>query len=173
VIPVIAAVLLICLFLLYIFFFRGSSQPKKSRLGKIKGDPVYRPGKRESVHCKIIECIVKGQNKNVGFRNVHRIDHGQSLCFGGDGSPFVIFLYPFPRCIGKVENSKGSIHFIPLKKEYFTNQFQTVRKNCLNYTIELISDTNKHVTFFFQEYISPLERINRIMCLTKTSGLPI
>ncbi len=120
----------------------------------------------------IVELVVEGQNKQIGMRNVHRLSAGHSLCVGGDGSPFIIFLYPFPRCIGRIKNENGSFVFKPVKLDFFPPDSEETVENCLEKRLQAVSQTGKKVTFFFREYISPLEQINRIMRLTKKPGLP-
>jgi hypothetical protein len=119
----------------------------------------------------VIELIVEGQNKEIGLRNVHSLAQGHSLCVGGGGSPFVIFLYPFPPCIGRIKNEDGTFLFVAEKKGFFPPNAREVSQNCLEKRMRAVSQTGKNVTFYFRKYISPLERINRIMGLTQKPGL--
>jgi len=74
--------------------------------------------------------------------------------------------------IWRIKNESGSFVFKPVKLDYFPPVSEESVKNCLEKRLQAVSQTGKKVTFFFREYISPLEQINRIMRLTKKAGLP-
>ncbi len=120
----------------------------------------------------LIELVVIGQNTQIGLRNVHSIADSSRVCLGGDGSPFVIFLRPFPRCIGEFVGKNGNFYFYPKKLSFFPEDTPEVFENCLNTRLIALSNNGKPVTFYFRKYISPLEKINRIMRLTSTPGVP-
>lgn len=119
-----------------------------------------------------VELVVEGQNTQIGMRNVHTFTSRSRFCVGGDGSPFVIFLHPFPRCIAEISGGSDEIHLYVRKPEYFPEDMEPEVTNCLEKRITAIGSNGKQVRFFFRKYISPLERINKIMRLTSKPGPP-
>ncbi len=143
---------------------------------RLSMDSLFRRGS-ETVSAGVrqgtaIEMVVEGQNTQIGLRNVHTFSSNSRFCVGGDGSPFVIFLHPFPRCIGEITGGGNSFTFHSRKPSFFPEDSERSVDNCLGKKITAISDNGKHVRFFFRKYISPLERINRIMRLTSHPGPP-
>ena len=134
-----------------------------------RGSETVSAGSRQG---SAIEMVVEGQNTQIGLRNVHTFSSNSKFCVGGDGSPFVIFLHPFPRCIGEISGNGDNLTFHPRKPSFFPDNSESSVTDCLRKKITAISDNGKRVCFYFRKYISPLERINRIMRLTAQPGLP-
>ncbi|MFP4563642.1 MAG: vWA domain-containing protein [Spirochaetia bacterium] len=118
-----------------------------------------------------IELVVVNQTREIGHRNVHQVQEGHAYCVGGNGSRFLIFLYPFPRCIGELSKEGDSYVFTVRREEFFPTEDGRI-KNCLNRRITAYTGKKHRVEFYFQKYESPLERINRIMRLTSEPGAP-
>lgn len=161
-------IILVILFGFFVFFILRKMQ--------LTVDSLFKRGS-DYVHTKLskgtaIELVVEGQNTQIGLRNVHSVSAGTRLCVGGDGSPFVIFLYPFPRCIGELTGSDEDFTFYPRRKEFFPEDMEPEVPGCLQKKITAVAANGKKVRFYFRKYISPLDRINKIMRLTKTPGPP-
>jgi len=112
---------------------------------------------------------VDEQNPNIGARNIHRVLPGASLSVGGDGSAFVIFYVPMPRRIGIIRNEKGRYMFVPKRLEHFLDLQQPL-PDCVGQPIRVLSTRGRPVTIRFQEYVSPLEEINRLMRSIRQTG---
>lgn len=112
---------------------------------------------------------VDEQNPNIGARNIHPVLPGAALSVGGDGSAFVIFYVPMPRRIGIIRNEKGRYVFVPKRPEHFVDLQQPL-SDCLGQPIRLLSSRGHRVTIRFQEYVSPLEEINRLMRSIRQTG---
>ena len=78
-----------------------------------------------------IELVVVNQTREIGLRNVHPVAENHTCCVGGNGSRFLIFLYPFPRCIGEITREGDSYVFNVRKKEYFPTEDDRI-ENCLD-----------------------------------------
>ncbi len=118
-----------------------------------------------------IELVVVNQTREIGQRNVHPVQESHTYCVGGNGSRFLIFLYPFPRCIGELSKEGDSYVFTLCKEEFFPTEDDRI-ENCLNRRITAYTEKKHRVEFYFQKYESPLDRINRIMRLTSEPGAP-
>jgi hypothetical protein len=118
-----------------------------------------------------IELVVLNQTREIGMRNIHPVQESHTYCVGGNGSRFLIFLYPFPRCIGELTKEGESYVFTVRKGEYFPTEDDRI-ENCLDRRITAYTAKKQRVVFYFQRYESPLDRINRIMRLTSKPGLP-
>ncbi len=117
-----------------------------------------------------IEMRVYSQTSNIGLRNVHFIKEESKLYIGGKDSDFLIFISPFPRDIGFITYSRGKYILVPIRKEYFPS-LNAPLEGCLEREITARSETGKEIIIVFREYVSPLERINRVMHLIDQPGL--
>ena len=175
-IAIIVCALIVLALLFYFFLLPLLSSGKHDAAGAVSTRKAHDALKKSVFHAPpgvpVVELIVQWQKKEIGYRNIHPVPEGKSLCVGGNGSPFFIFLFPFPRCIGKLENSRGAFRFVPENGEMFPPPFNKPVENCLDKTIRAVSSTGRIVEFHFKEYISPLEQINRIMRLTQHPGPP-
>jgi len=111
---------------------------------------------------KPIEMRVSFQNPYIGFRNIHTIKAGSSKSVGGGSSAFLIFLVNVPPKIAEIINTGNKYIFIPVKKEFFPS-LQGEVINCLNTDISVKTLNGYEMTLKFHEYVSPLEKINKLM----------
>ena len=120
-----------------------------------------------------IEMVVKNQNRQIGHRNIHLVgkDHPRSV--GGAGSEyFLIFIIPTGKRIGEIVLENGTITFIPRTKEFFPDFRGEKLKNCLSKPIRVVNKDGIETTIIFNEWISPVDRLNRIMHLLDNRGKP-
>jgi len=121
----------------------------------------HRGGRQSGLHRPLIMRVVM-QNSRIGSRNIHQVPRGGSRSVGGDGSKFLIYYLPMPKRIGDIKNDNDRYIFIPRKTEYFPTLDGPV-PDCLGRRIEVLSKHGQVVTFYFEQFISPLEEINRLM----------
>jgi flagellar biosynthesis GTPase FlhF len=130
---------------------------------------VYRGGSSAD---RAIEMTVRGQNPNIGFRNVKHIKKGQSRSVGGKNSDFLIFFVPLPAKIGSITRKDDTYSFRPVKKEFFPDIEGDI-EDCLGKEIRAVTREGTFtITFIFKKYISKLEQVNRIMHLIDEPGTP-
>ena len=115
-----------------------------------------------------VEFRLSGQNPFNGGRNIRWIGKS-SRSVGGGGSFFLIFLIKVPERIAEVEFTENGLRFTPLKPEFFPG-LQGPVENCINRPMTLRTD-HGDFSILFREWISPLERINRILHLIDEPGL--
>lgn len=145
----------------------SGNQPGKIPLSSIAASNDF-PGSKEIQHYPI-EMRVLGQNPLIGNRNIHWI--GKKIhSIGGGNSSFKVFLYPVPSEIASLHFSAGKgFIFTPIQSEFFPDLKKPVN-DCLNIPITLKTPHGEILVLFFHEWISPLERINRILSLTRRPG---
>ena len=105
---------------------------------------------------------VSFQNPNIGLRNVHPVAPKSSKTVGGRGSNFLIYYVPVPRRIGEIHNDGSKYIFVPKRTRYFPD-LDGPLPDCLGREILAYSTRGHLITFEFTEYVSPLEKINRLM----------
>ena len=116
-----------------------------------------------------IEMVVEGQNRKIGTRNVHVIRKGSSRSIGGGKSSFVIFAYPVRTRVAELRRSEDQYIFIPRHKDSGIDEADESGsagrniENCIGRPIRIRSVRGAEVSLKFLHYVSPLERINRIM----------
>ena len=115
-----------------------------------------------------IEFRLSGQNPNNSGRNIRWIGK-QPRSLGGGNSFFVIFLVKIPEKIAEVEFSENGLRFTPLIPEFFPG-ISGQLENCIDRPIKLHTE-HGDFTMIFREWISPLERVNRILHLIDTPGI--
>jgi len=121
----------------------------------------------------VIEMIVKYQNRQIGQRNIHVIGDNHPLSVGGAGSEyFLIFIIPTGKRIAEIVMEDGMVSFKPLNSENFPDLPDGEVKDCLNMPIRVVNKNGKETSIVFKEWISPVERLNRIMHLVDKRGLP-
>ena len=102
------------------------------------------------------------QNPYIGTRNIHPVPPGSSKSVGGDGSTFLIYYLPVPRRIGSIRNDGKQYVFIPRRPQYFATLDKPL-PDCLGREIVALTKRGQRVRLVFQEYVSPLEKINSLM----------
>jgi hypothetical protein len=112
---------------------------------------------------------VSRQNPNIGTRNIHEVPPRCSRSVGGDGSVFLIYYLPMPRNIGYIRNDGKRYSFVPKKLKYFP-ELKRPLEDCLNREIQALSLHGREVRFVFQEYVSPLAEINRLLRSVKSAA---
>ena len=120
-----------------------------------------------------IEMVVKNQNRQIGHRNIHLLgkDHPRSV--GGAGSEyFLIFIIETGKRIGEIVLENGVINFIPKSMDFFPDFPGNKLVNCLNKPIRVMNNGGIETTIIFKEWISPALKLNRIMHLLDSKGLP-
>ncbi len=121
----------------------------------------------------IIEMIVKNQNRQIGQRNIHVIRNNHSFSVGGAGSEyFLIFIIPTGKRIAEITMENDLLTFTPISSENFPDLLDGKIKDCLNIPIRVVSKNGVETSIVFKEWISPVEKLNRIMHLLDTKGLP-
>ena len=105
---------------------------------------------------------VADQNPYIGSRNIHVVPRGRSMSVGGGGSAFLVYYLPMPRRIGVIRNDGKQYTFIPRRPECFVSLDKPL-VGCLDREIVAVSSRGQQVRLVFQEYVSPLERINSLM----------
>ncbi len=116
-----------------------------------------------------VEMKVEEQNPFVGTRNIRAVKD-TPVSLGGKGSPFHIFIRPFPERIAEISRRDGRLVLTPLKPEFFAD-LKGPLVNCLNQRIRLKDKEGREVKIVFQHWVSPLERINRLMHSIDTPGI--
>lgn len=119
-----------------------------------------------------LELIVVGQNRLIGKRNIKWVKTTETFTIGSAGqSDFLIFLYPVPRLVGHLHIEKGSCRFNPENLERFPDLAGPL-DHCLGKPIRFLVHEDLEIRFFFQSWMSPLERINRQLHVIDHPGLP-
>jgi hypothetical protein len=115
-----------------------------------------------------VEFRLSGQNPYNGGRNIRWIGNS-SRSVGGGGSFFLIFLIKVPERLAEVSFTEKGLRFAPLKPEFFP-ELQGPVENCIDRPMTLRTE-HGDFSILFREWISPLERINRILHLIDEPGL--
>ncbi|MCL2276327.1 MAG: hypothetical protein FWC21_00370, partial [Treponema sp.] len=112
----------------------------------------------------LLNLFVEDQNTNIGKRNIHNLKSGYKLSVGGGkNDDFYIFLVPMPANIGEIRRNGSQLTFTPHKPKYFPEIGSNEVKDCINKTINIVSDKNYDMRFRFEMYEDPLVELNRIL----------
>jgi hypothetical protein len=109
-----------------------------------------------------VEMLVSLQNSRIGLRNVQSMRKGVRKSVGGGRSDFLIFLVPFPRRIAEIRRADDVFSFRVIRPEFFPDTPREI-EDCLGDVIPAVSATGFPVMLKFVLYVSPLERINRLL----------
>jgi hypothetical protein len=153
-----------------------------ARSGSRRGSGAALPFPREASMKTLISLRNEGKlpvemkvdfQRNTGGANLLWFEEGTSLSVGARGAAdFVITSIPVEGVIGHVVMEKGSLVFYSESRKYFPEVEKPVR-NCLRTPILVRSPfTEEETTLRFNQYMHPLERINRIMHLIDNPGKP-
>jgi len=148
-------------------------QPKESTIiGLGQGETLPKLKAEKTTGDRSIEMIVIGQNHLIGFRNIHQVQPGSRLSVGGrKRSGYRIFLIPLPAKIGEIGREQdGTLTFLPSNKSVFPDLDGPLR-DCLNRYIRIQVD-ERVLYFYFREWESPLEKLNKLMHIVDTPGKP-
>lgn len=115
-----------------------------------------------------IEMIVEGQNRKIGTRNIHVIRDRSSRSIGGGNTNFLVFAYPVRSRIAEIRRSGEAYNFVPRHNDARVGSEsggsgEGTIENCIGRSIRIRTVRGHEVTLLFLHYISPLDRINRIM----------
>lgn len=148
--------------------------PKNNTSGSTGTRQKFRNIEKENKTGQIaIEMIVKNQNRQIGHRNIHFIEELHPLSVGGAGSEyFLIFIIDTGKRIGEIVLEKGIVSFIPNDNDSFPDLAGQKLYNCLNRSIKVVNKRGVETSIVFRNWISPVERLNKIMHLADRSGLP-
>jgi hypothetical protein len=143
----------------------------RSKVSDTKFDKkMNKPGKPEQF---AIEMVVKNQNRQIGHRNIHFLEKGHPRSVGGSGSEyFLIFIIPTGKRIGEVVMEDNTINFIPKDKSFFPDINGEKLTNCLSKKIRVINKDGIESFIVFNKWISPIEKLNRIMHILDKNGVP-
>jgi hypothetical protein len=110
------------------------------------------------------------QNSRVGFRNIRGLLPGQRRRVGGGWSAFLIFLVPLPRRVAELRFDGKRYAFRVVRPRYFPSITQEI-PDCLGVDIPLVSDKGFPIIIRFVRYVSPLERIHRLLRAVYAEGV--
>lgn len=119
-----------------------------------------------------VQMLVYGQNTKLGITNVQWLGLNRRRTIGSSASSiFKIFFIKVPPVIANIECDGEDFIFSPVKNEYFPEVTEPMH-NCLNKKIRIVNEDNKMFYIEFRQWVSELERLNRLMSMTKYSGKP-
>ena len=119
-----------------------------------------------------IRMLVYGQNTRSGVQNVKWLGTGQKRSVGGAASAdFRIFLVRVPNVIGRIECTVDDFIFYPDNAGMFP-ELDGPLKSCLGKRIKVINGDNRIFYIEFRQWISELEKINRLLAMVRKPGRP-
>ena len=114
-----------------------------------------------------------GQNDSrIGTRNIHSFNDKSVKTIGGGHSSYLIFLYKLPSHIAEISHNEGKYILYPKNREFFPDITGEYSEVSMDKTIRIKTENGMIIECYFYEYISPLEKINKIMNLTDHPGMP-
>ncbi|MDC7225885.1 MAG: VWA domain-containing protein [Spirochaetales bacterium] len=119
-----------------------------------------------------VQMLVYGQNTKLGISNVKWLGLNKKRSIGSSSSSiFRIFFIKVPSVIAHIECTGDDFILTPVKEEFFPDLSGPLH-NCLNKKIKIVSQENKMFYIEFRQWISELEKLNRLLSMTKHSGSP-
>jgi hypothetical protein len=113
---------------------------------------------------------VRGQNPNIGRRNMHIMHAGSKKSIGGRGSDFLVFLLPIPRNVAHAYYDGVDITVVPGIPEYFPDSTGII-ENCLGKEIRIVNTRGKELFLHFTRYVPPIDTINKLLHCIESPGL--
>ncbi len=113
---------------------------------------------------------VRGQNPNIGRRNIHIMHAGSKKSIGGRGSEFLVFLLPIPRNIACAYYDGVDITIVPSIPECFPDSTGIIER-CLGREIRMVNTRGKELFLMFDRYIPPVDTINKLLHCIESPGL--
>jgi hypothetical protein len=113
---------------------------------------------------------VRGQNPNIGRRNIHIMHAGSKKSIGGRGSDFLVFLLPIPRNVAQAYYDGVDITVVPGIPEYFPDSTGII-ENCLGREIRIVNTRGKELFLYFTRYVPPIDSINKLLHCIESPGL--
>jgi hypothetical protein len=105
------------------------------------------------------------------YTNIHWFSDGTKRTIGGAGCSYFIDLPSVTGSIAEISFEHGSFILTPTRPEFFPDLSGPVR-DCLKKRIRLYPSIEEETVITFVEYVSPVDKINRIMHLTDRPGNP-
>ncbi|HAK47625.1 MAG TPA: hypothetical protein DCO79_17110 [Spirochaeta sp.] len=119
-----------------------------------------------------VQMLVYGQNTKLGITNVKWLGLNRKRSIGSSSySIFKIFFIKVPSVIADIECTGDDFIFTPVRNEYFPDVEEPIHY-CLNKKIKIVNTDNKMFYIEFRQWVSELEKLNRLMAMTKHSGKP-
>ncbi len=119
------------------------------------------------------ELIIDNQNRRIGLRNVQWFTEGSVFTVGGSRSDdFLVFIYPVEAHIAEITMEKGKLFLKIINKNFFPDVTGSRIQLDSRRVVQAVSTDNRTFTLRMEKWISPLERINRILHLIDTPGSP-
>jgi hypothetical protein len=140
------------------------------RMNRHGATPPSRPVARRAEKGPLIEMLVSLQSSRVGFRNIRGIESGERRSVGGGWSAFLIFLVPLPRRIAEISYDGRHYTFRVLRQKFFPGASEEI-PDCLDVDIPLVSEKGFPVAIRFVRYVSPLDRIHRLLHAVYEEGV--
>lgn len=147
---------------------KGSMDSKE--LPVVKLAPAKFPG--ASINDKVLPVAddslivvfnVKGQNTNIGLRNVHTLIPGAKKSVGGGQSSYLIFLSSVPAHIAEIRFNGKNCDLALIKPEHFPFENKNIIEDCLDKNIIIRSDTGMDLNVSFEIYHSKTEKLNELL----------
>jgi hypothetical protein len=119
-----------------------------------------------------IQMIVYGQNTKAGILNVKWLGLNIKRSVGSTkAATFKIFFVEVPALIAKIECTGDDFVFYPVQEEMFP-EIDGPLPGCLNKLVKVVNKDGKTFYIEFRQWVSELEKLNRILTMTRESGLP-
>ena len=119
-----------------------------------------------------VQMLVYGQNTKLGISNVKWLGLNRKRSVGSSSSSiFRIFFIRVPSVIAHIECTGDDFIFTPEKAEYFPELKEPLH-NCLNKKIKIINQDDRMFYIEFRQWVSELERLNRLLSMTRNTGQP-
>ncbi len=119
-----------------------------------------------------VQMHVFGQNTKLGIINVKWLGLKKRRVIGSSASAaFRIFFIKVPHVLAEIECTGKNFIFYPVEKEYFPELKEPLHE-CLYKKIKIVTPEGKLFYIEFRQWISELERLNRLLTMTKHPGSP-
>jgi hypothetical protein len=119
-----------------------------------------------------IHMFVFGQNTKSGVSNVQWLGLNRRRSIGNSaGSFFRIFFVKVPTILAEIECREDDFIFYPKAEDYFPD-LQGPIHSCLNRRIKVVTPEEKIFFIEFRQWVSKLEKLNRLLTMTRTPGQP-
>lgn len=120
-----------------------------------------------------VEMRADFQHNFLG-RNTHWFSPGDSFSVGAPGeSDYEITTIQIDGVIASVRRVDENLNFSPIQEDYFPELRGQTVENCLGRHFRVVSpESGKETALVFKKYISPLERLNRLLHMTDAPGKP-
>ncbi len=119
-----------------------------------------------------IQMIVYGQNTQTGIFNIKWLGINTRQKIGGSsGAAFRIFLVKVPAVIATIECTGDDFILRPEIPEFFP-ELDGPMHGCLYRPVKVVNKDEHTFYIEFRQHISKLEKLNRYLNMTRTTGTP-